>query len=446
MAKKKSKYLCQECGYVSPAWIGKCPECSSWSSFVEEVEEETSAKTPLSKRTPKVKPVSLRSVKGLETERTSSGISELDQVLGGGLVKGSVLLVGGEPGIGKSTIMLQVAGILTGSSRKVLYVSGEESASQIKLRADRLKVSDRDVEILSTNSLEDVLQASEDADYDYIVMDSIQTIASDDLNSAAGTVGQVKHVTYRLVEFAKSRAITVMIVGQVTKDGYIAGPKVLEHLVDTVLYFEGDYDKGIRILRSVKNRFGPTNEVGIFEMSDKGLIELKGYSFVDDKEDGSAGRIHAPVIEGTRAFLVELQALVAPTFYQFPKRNSMGFELNRMNMLLAVLDKKGGLNLSGSDVYINIAGGMKITETSADLALCAAIISSYRDRAVPSDTTFIGEVGLTGAIRSVSNMKGRVAECYKMGIRKFYLPEKVEFEKNIEIVLTKNISDFMDKF
>lgn len=444
MAKKKSRYVCQNCGYVSPGWIGKCPECQTWSSFIEEVEETEDTAKKGARREPGVAPASLRDVKGLETERTGTGIGELDQVLGGGLVKGSVVLVGGEPGIGKSTIMLQTAGILAKDGKKVLYVSGEESASQIKLRAERIGSGNMDINILPTNSFEDVMAALDGQRFDYVVMDSIQTVASADLNSAAGTVGQVRHVTYRMVETAKSRGITVMIVGQVTKDGYIAGPKLLEHLVDTVLYFEGDYSRGLRILRSVKNRFGPTNEVGIFEMSDKGLIELIDYNFAEDDNDRSSGKVHVPVIEGTRAFLVEVQALVAPTFYQFPKRNATGFDANRMNMMLAVLDKKGGLNLSGSDVYVNVAGGMKITETSADLALCAAIVSSYRERPVQPKTTFIGEVGLTGSVRSVSNMKSRVAECYKMGIRKFYLPEQVGFDKDIEIVLTKDISAFLD--
>jgi len=446
VAKKKSKYVCQACGYVSPGWIGKCPECSGWSTFVEEIEVDEKAAGAIGKRIPKVKPVSLREVKGLETERTPTGMAELDQVLGGGLVKGSVLLVGGEPGIGKSTIMLQCAGILSRDSLKVLYVSGEESAAQLKLRGDRLGVSDNEIDILSTNSFEDVLQACDHEQPDYIILDSIQTIASDDLNSAAGTVGQVKHVTYRLVELAKSRGITVMIVGQVTKDGFIAGPKVLEHLVDTVLYFEGDYSRGVRILRSVKNRFGPTNEVGIFEMTDKGLVELSSYSFVEDRKDNSAGRVFVPVMEGTRAFLIEVQALVAPTFYQFPKRNSMGFDLNRLNMLLAVLEKKGGLNLAGSDIYINVAGGMRITETSADLAICAAIVSSFRDRPIPTESTYIGEVGLTGVIRPVSNMGSRMAESYKMGIRKYFIPEKVEFDKSIQTSLSINISSFLDMF
>ncbi|XOB65844.1 DNA repair protein RadA [Deferribacteres bacterium DY0037] len=445
MAKKKAKYVCQSCGYVSPGWIGKCPECNSWSSFVEEIQADA-ATTAIGKRIAKAKPVSLKDVKGLETERTPTGMPELDQVLGGGLVKGSVLLVGGEPGIGKSTIMLQCAGILSRDRLKVLYVSGEESAAQLRLRSDRLGVSENEIDILSTNSLEDVLQACEEEKPDYIILDSIQTIASDDLNSAAGTVGQVKHVTYRLVELAKSRGITVMIVGQVTKDGYIAGPKVLEHLVDTVLYFEGDYSRGVRILRSVKNRFGPTNEVGLFEMTDKGLLELSSYSFVDDRADNSAGRVFVPVMEGTRAFLIEVQALVAPTFYQFPKRNCMGFDLNRLNMLLAVLEKKGGVNLAGSDIYINVAGGMKITETSADLAICAAIVSSFRDRPIDPHSTFIGEVGLTGVIRPVSNMGSRLSESYKMGIRKYYLPEKVEFDKTIEIGLSINVSKFLDMF
>lgn len=443
MAKKKSVYICQSCGSVSPKWIGKCPECGAWSSYVEEMPQDEASP---SAKVRDVQPLLLGSIKGLEVDRTITGIGELDQVLGGGFVKGSVVLVGGEPGIGKSTIMLQVAGILGTRGAKILYASGEESPSQIKMRAERLGIATDKLSILATNSLEDILTAADRDKFEYIVADSVQTIASEELSSAPGTVGQVKHVTYRMVEAAKQKGITTLIVGQVTKDGYIAGPKVLEHLVDTVLYFEGDYSRGIRILRSVKNRFGPTNEVGLFEMSSQGLLECPDGGLLGSTQSDAAGKVLVPVMEGTRAFLVELQALVTPTYFQFSRRNANGFDTNRLNMLIAVLDKKGGLNLGASDIYLNIAGGIKITETSADLAVCAAIISSFREKPVRTDTVFIGEVGLTGETRNVANVKNRLTEAVKFGVKRAYLPEKIDFDGKLDIIPVKNISDFLDKF
>lgn len=449
MAKLKTEYICQECGFVSPKWAGKCSECGAWSSFVEEVTEKLS-KSEAANIKPsfvsKVSAVSLKGIKGLETDRFVSGMRELDQVLGGGLVKGSVTLIGGEPGIGKSTIMMQLAGILSRNNKNLLYVSGEESPEQLKMRSDRLGTITDTIDVLATNAFEELLSAANEKKYDYIILDSVQTVASTELSGAPGTVGQVKNVTFRLVELAKSRGITALIVGQVTKDGYIAGPKVLEHLVDTVLYFEGDYSRGIRILRSVKNRFGPANEVGLFEMSDKGLLELRDANMLFDGDNVSPGKVIAPVVEGTRAFLVEIQALVSPTFYQFPKRISNGFDLNRLNMLLAVLDKKGGLNLNGCDVYLNVAGGMKISETSADLAVCAAVISSFREKAVPSDSVFIGEVGLTGEVRKVASMHSRIAEATRFGIKKYYLPEDASISDKGYVFSAKNIVEFLDKF
>jgi DNA repair protein RadA/Sms len=444
MAKKKSTFVCQSCGSVSPKWIGKCPECGAWSSYVEEIPQDEPTGSLGKSRD--VQPLLLGSIRGLEVDRTKTGIGELDQVLGGGFVKGSVVLVGGEPGIGKSTIMLQVAGILGNTGAKILYASGEESPSQIKMRAERLGIETDNLSILATNSLEDILAAVDKERFEYIVADSVQTIASEELNSAAGTVGQVKHVTYRMVENAKQKGITTLIVGQVTKDGFIAGPKVLEHLVDTVLYFEGDYSRGIRILRSVKNRFGPTNEVGLFEMSGQGLLECPDGGLLGNTHSEAAGKVLVPVMEGTRAFLVELQALVTPTYFQFSRRNANGFDNNRLNMLIAVLDKKGGLNLGASDIYLNIAGGIKITETSADLAVCAAIISSFREKNVRPDTIFIGEVGLTGETRNVANVKSRLSEAVKFGVKTAYLPEKIDFDKKIDIIPVKNISEFLDKF
>jgi DNA repair protein RadA/Sms len=442
LAKKRTSFVCQSCGYAAPKWAGKCPECGTWSSLVEEVPVEEGA-AQLKNRD--VNPYVLSEIKGLEIDRTKTGISELDQVLGGGLVMGSVILVGGEPGIGKSTIMLQVAGILGAAGHKILYASGEESPSQIKMRAERLGIKTDNLFILATNSLEDILSAAEKERFTYIIADSVQTIASDELNSAPGTIGQVKHVTYRMVENAKQKGITTMIVGQVTKEGYIAGPKVLEHLVDTVLYFEGDYSRGIRILRSVKNRFGPTNEVGLFEMSSLGLLECKD-GLMNNTDSDAPGKVLLPVMEGTRAFLVELQALVTPTYFQFSRRNGMGFDANRLNMLIAVLDKKGGLNLGASDVYLNVAGGIKINETAADLAVCAAIVSSFREKPVSTDTVYFGEIGLTGETRNVANMKNRLSEATKFGIKRAYMPEKVDFDGKIEIIPVKSISDFLDKF
>ncbi|QAR32345.1 DNA repair protein RadA [Geovibrio thiophilus] len=443
MAKKKSVYICQSCGSVSPKWIGKCPECGAWSSYVEEMPQD---EITSSAKIRDVQPLLLGSIRGLEVDRTVTGIGELDQVLGGGFVKGSVVLVGGEPGIGKSTIMLQVAGILGTRGAKILYASGEESPSQIKMRAERLGIETDKLSILATNSLEDILTAADRDKFEYIVADSVQTIASEELSSAPGTVGQVKHVTYRMVEAAKQKGITTLIVGQVTKDGYIAGPKVLEHLVDTVLYFEGDYSRGIRILRSVKNRFGPTNEVGLFEMSSQGLLECPDGGLLGSTKSDAPGKVLVPVMEGTRAFLVELQSLVTPTYFQFSRRNANGFDTNRLNMLIAVLDKKGGLNLGASDIYLNIAGGIKITETSADLAVCAAIVSSFREKPVRTDTVFIGEVGLTGETRNVANIKNRLTEAVKFGIKRAYLPEKIDFDGKLDIIPVKNISDFLDKF
>ena len=446
MAKLKTNYVCQNCGAVQIKWMGKCPECGEWNSMVEEVVEKQSAsnkKTFSLNYNPSAKPVLLSDVEGLETTRFKTDIYELDQVLGGGIVKGSVVLVGGEPGIGKSTVMLQVSGILTSKGTKVLYVSGEESPSQIRLRADRLNVSPANLNLLATTSFEDVLAAVSNEKYDYLIIDSIQTITSNEILSGGGAVGQVKHVTYRLVETAKSTGLTVFIIGQVTKDGNIAGPKVLEHLVDTVLYFEGDYTRGVRILRSVKNRFGSTDEVGIFEMSSAGLIEAGDKAFFDKDGVMAAGKVICPILEGTRPFLVEIQALVAPTFFQFPKRNATGFDNNRFAMLIAILEKKGGLNLAGADIYLNIAGGLKINEPSADLAVCAAILSSYYDKPIPYTKAYTGEVGLTGEVRSVPNIQGRINEAARFGVKEIYANFKEETSKSVKLFSIKAIDELL---
>lgn len=445
MAKIKTSYVCQNCGSVSSKWLGKCPDCNAWNTFQEEViEKQSSNKNSLSKYNPTALPKNIIDIKGVETSRFATGIGELDQVLGGGIVTGSVVLIGGEPGIGKSTVMLQVAGILSDKNKKLLYVSGEESQSQIKMRADRLDVKAKNLELLTTTSFEDVLYTLENNTYDYVIIDSIQTIVSNELSSSGGTVGQVRHITYNLVEIAKSRAITVFIIGQVTKDGNIAGPKVLEHLVDTVLYFEGDYSRGVRILRSVKNRFGKSDEVGIFEMSSKGLLEADNKAFISSNNEVASGKVLCPVLEGSRPFIVEIQALVAPTFFQFPKRNSTGFDLNRLNMLIAIIEKKGGINLSSADIYLNIAGGLKINEPAADLAVCAALISSFREVPISYSNIFAGELGLSGEVRNISNIDARISEATKFGMKKFFVPNLVEKNENIELINIKNIINLLD--
>ena len=448
MAKLKTNYICQNCGAIQSKWLGKCPECNEWNTFVEEVVEKQSTQkgksTQLGSYTPNALPIYLSSIEGLETARFVTGIKELDQVLGGGVVKGSVVLIGGEPGIGKSTVILQVTGILSNKNKKILYVSGEESPSQIKLRADRLGVNAKELKLLSTTSFEDVAAAVSNEQYDYLVIDSIQTISSSELLSSGGAVGQVRHVTYKLVEIAKSTGLTVFIIGQVTKDGNIAGPKVLEHLVDTVLYFEGDYTRGIRILRSVKNRFGSTDEVGLFEMSSSGLIEASNIVFFDDASEAASGKVICPILEGSRAFLIEVQALAAPTFFQYPKRNSTGYDNNRLAMLIAILDKKCGINLSGADIYLNIAGGLKVNEPAADLAVCAALISSFRDVPVSFKMAFAGEVGLTGEIRTVPNILSRINECSRFGIKEFISNFKDETSNNITLNQINKINDLLN--
>jgi len=404
---------------------------------MEETFPETDEKS--TKKMKHVDVVKLKDVGGIDVDRVSTGISELDQVLGGGCVKGSVILVGGEPGVGKSTIMLQVASIFSEHDKKVLYVSSEESRPQIKMRANRLNLSNLDLDIMSTTNFDDVESIINTEKYDFLVLDSVQTIASTDLKSPAGTVSQVKYITYKLVEYAKSSGLTVFIVGQVTKEGAIAGPKILEHLVDTVLYFEGDYSKGIRILRAVKNRFGSTNEVGLFEMRNEGLVEISGFEFLEDTEN-TAGKVLTSVMEGTRAFLVEVQALVSSTYFNFPKRNANGFDLNRLQMLLAIVEKRCGINLAGADVFLNIAGGLKINETSADLAVCACLISSFNDTKPPANALFLGEVGLTGEVRTPANIESRIKEAEKFGLKTVFLPDcNIKFKG--EIIRVNYISD-----
>lgn len=428
MAKVKTVYVCQECGHQAPKWMGKCPGCASWNSLVEEIQESPSAKrgssgsaSPLRLK----KPVKMSSVDAIAEERIKSQISELDRVLGGGFVPGSVILLGGDPGIGKSTLSMQIAGIFSARELKVLYVSGEESLGQLKMRSQRLGVDASDVLVFLDTSLENVEELIKEEEPDIVVIDSIQTLSTDRLTSSPGSVAQLREVTSALTQLAKGLNIPTVLIGHVTKDGAIAGPKVLEHMVDTVLYFEGDKGMSYRILRAVKNRYGSTNEIGVFEMRADGLKEITNPSamFLQERPKGASGSVVVPVVEGTRPLLVEIQALVSPKSYGPPRVNAIGVDQNRTILLLNILEKRTGLRVAGQDVFVNVAGGVRVSETAGDLGLAMAVISSYLDRAVPEDTIVLGELGLAGEVRAITQAPDRVKEAYKLGFRKVMLPK-----------------------
>lgn len=424
-AKVKTKYVCQSCGYSTPRWAGKCPECSEWNTFVEEIIQTDKRK--LSK-TSSIKSQSaelqrISDIHNVNETRYKTGINELDRVLGGGIVNGSVILIGGDPGIGKSTLMLQIADKLEG--KKILYVSGEESALQIKLRCERLNYNLNNFLILSETDLEIITAVIENERPDIIVIDSIQTVYRPEIESSPGTITQLRESTSLLIKIAKQYNIPTFIVGHITKDGTIAGPKVLEHMVDVVLQFEGERTHFYRILRSMKNRFGSTNEIGIFEMTDMGLKEVPNPSevFLSQRNYGASGCIISSAIEGTRPILIEVQALVTATSYGIPQRTSMGFDYKRTNILIAVLEKKLGLFLNKYDIFLNIAGGVKIDEPAIDLAAATAVYSSYKDIPVDSETVILGEVGLAGEIRTIPNIEKRINEASKLGFKKIIVPK-----------------------
>lgn len=422
--KTKSVYFCNNCGYESAKWLGKCPGCGEWNTFVEEkVATGKSGKTKRN-REEEAKPVRLSQIEQGEEVRIKMPSSELNRVLGGGLVNGSLVLLGGEPGIGKSTLLLQ--NILSMRKRKILYVSGEESASQLKLRADRLgKVSD-DTFILCETDLDNIFLQIENIKPDLVIVDSIQTVASPALDSAAGSVSQVRECAASLLKYAKKNNVPVILVGHINKDGAIAGPKVLEHIVDTVLQFEGDRQFLYRILRSIKNRFGSTSEIGIYEMVRNGLKEVANPSQIlmsDSFTDDMSGVAIGVTTEGVRPFLVEIQALVSSAAYGTPQRSVTGFDPRRLNMLLAVLEKRAKFRLAQKDVFLNITGGLKITDPAIDLAVVAAVMSSNFDIAIERDTCFIGEVGLSGEVRPVTRIENRISEAAKMGMSKIYIPK-----------------------
>lgn len=405
---------------MSPKWLGKCPDCSAWNSFSEE------------KQTPKPlksfgisEPIPLSKIVGGKEKRRSIGIKEFDRVLGGGLVNGAIILIGGDPGIGKSTLLLQAVSKAVEKSGSVLYVSGEESPEQIKLRAERLSIDSDKINLLPETLVENIINTAHRLKPSTIVIDSIQTVYTDELTSAPGSVGQVRESAAKLMFFAKRSQIPVFLIGHVTKEGAIAGPRVLEHIVDTVLYFEGDKGHPYRILRTIKNRFGSTNEIGVFEMTDEGLIEISNPSelFMSERPLDVSGSTVIASMEGTRPLLVEIQALVSPTTFGIPRRTSMGVDFNRVNLLIAVLEKKAGIHLSGMDVFINIVGGLKILEPAADIGIIAAIVSSFKEAPIDSKTIFFGEVGLSGEVRAIAQGDARLKEAAKIGFKKAIIPK-----------------------
>ncbi len=420
---QKTAFFCQNCGYESPKWVGKCPGCGEWNRFAEEPTKATDSRVPPEYQLNE-KPRSIDTVEADEKARMKTGLEEMDRVLGGGIVAGSAILVGGDPGIGKSTLLLQVMHRLAAGGRKVLYVTGEESASQIKLRADRIGAASKGLYVLVEVALENILKYIKEIAPAVVVIDSIQTVYCSLLSSAPGSVGQVREASERLIIFAKKTGIPVFLVGHVTKDGSIAGPKVLEHMVDTVLYFEGDSGHSYRIIRGIKNRFGPTNEIGVFEMRDRGLVEVSNPSeyFLTERPEGMAGSVVVASIEGTRPILVEVQALVVSTSFGMPRRTAIGVDVNRVSLLVAVLDKIGGLHLGNHDIFLNVAGGVRLSEPAADLGVVAAIASSFLDRPIDPKTVVFGEVGLTGEVRGIHQMEVRIREAARMGFTRCVLP------------------------
>ena len=427
MAKRKSKFVCQECGYESPRWMGKCPGCHTWNTMVEELDASSSKnRHTFVTGTKSNKPEKITAIASQKEPRITTSMKEFNRVLGGGIVPGSLVLIGGDPGIGKSTLLLQISSQLADKDLSVLYISGEESTRQTKLRADRLGVTADSLYVLSETNLLDISNQIEAIKPSFIVIDSIQTIYRDEVTSAPGSVAQVRECTSELMRLAKTLHIPIFIVGHVTKEGAIAGPRMLEHMVDVVLYFEGERHHAFRILRGVKNRFGSTNEMGIFEMKEEGLREVLNPSeiFLEERSEGAAGSTIVASMEGTRPVLVEIQALISPSSFGNPRRMATGIDHNRVPLLMAVLEKRVGLMLQNQDAYIKVAGGVKLDEPAIDLAVAVSIASSFRDQVTNAEDIFIGEVGLTGEVRRVSRIEQRVQEAAKLGFKRVICPQK----------------------
>ena len=449
MAKAKTVFVCSECGNESPKWLGKCPACNSWNTFYEQKIEKYTEGNKLEKKINN-KPKPLNTYIGQEANRTTTGYSELDRVLGGGLVKGSLILLGGEPGIGKSTLILQLCNKVQGDGN-VLYVSGEESAEQIKLRADRLGIQNDELLFLGETDIDIVKEAITETNPKLVIIDSIQTMYSDEITAAAGSVSQVREITSQIMRICKSQYITTIIIGHVTKEGNIAGPRVLEHMVDTVLYLEGERYNTYRILRAVINRFGSTNEIGMFEMREEGMCEVTNPSdiLITEREDNPSGSCIVASIEGTRPILVEMQALTTMSVMGVPKRTGNGFDYNRLSVLIAVLEKRAGLSLGNQDIYLNIAGGMKLSEPAVDLGVAVTVASAYKNIPIAKDVVIIGEVGLTGEVRRINLIEKRLKEAEKLGFKKCIIPENnkkvLKDEYKLDIIGVKNIGEALKK-
>lgn len=455
MAKgKDTAFFCKECGYESAKWFGQCPACKEWNTLVEEpvlkakaVKGVVDMGTRSGGRGQRQTPVKLSEINISDTDRTTTNIKELDRVLGGGIVAGSLVLVGGDPGIGKSTLLLQMCYNLSAGGKRVLYISGEESLAQIKLRAERIGGFNDSLMLLCETSLEAIEEILKETKPEVVIIDSIQTMYREELGSAPGSVGQIRETTAVLMQLAKGLNISIFIVGHVTKEGVVAGPRVLEHMVDTVLYFEGDRNAVYRILRSVKNRFGSTNEIGVFEMQESGLAEVENPSeyMLSGRPTEASGSAVVCLIEGTRPLMVEIQALVCDSNFGMPRRTAAGVDYNRVNLLMAVLEKRAGIHMSGSDAYVNIAGGLKVVEPASDLGIVMALVSSFRNRAIPEDTIIFGEVGLAGEVRAVSQPQIRVNEAIKLGFKNCIMPQvclkNVRETDKINIVGIRNVSE-----
>ena len=445
MAKLKQVYVCQECGYESAKWMGKCPSCSEWGSLVEEVVD--TKKTVAKPSKPGNAPIKLSEITILEEDRTSTGMEELDRVLGGGIVKGSLILVGGDPGIGKSTLLLQICEEIGSKNKQVLYISGEESVTQIKMRGERLQVSTPNLSLLSETNMSFIESQIKQTKPDLVILDSIQTMYCEGVTSAPGSVSQVREATHTLMNLAKGFGVTIMIVGHVTKEGSLAGPRVLEHMVDTVLYFEGERHAAFRVLRAVKNRFGSTNEIGVFEMKDVGLTEVANPSeiMLSGRPIDVAGSVVSCSMEGTRPMLIEVQSLASFTSFGMPRRTATGVDYNRVVLLLAVLEKRAGMDLGNYDAYVNLAGGLRINEPALDLGIILAIASSFRNTSIDPQTLVFGEVGLTGEVRAVPMAEKRVIEAAKLGFKKCIMPkanvDKMSPIKGIKVIGVSNVGE-----
>ena len=453
MAKTTTIFICQECGHQIPKWMGRCPECMAWNSFAEEALRQQSPSRNSSRSSGSSTLGPITEVQSVAEDRLTTGIGEFDRVLGGGMVEGSLILIGGEPGIGKSTLTLQSMGHLARLGKKVLYVSGEESGSQIKLRAERLNALSENLLVCSEICVEEILQLLDKVKPDVLVLDSVQTFYTADLQSAPGSIGQVREVAFKIFQAIKHRNLPTLLIGHINKDGAIAGPKSLEHIVDTVVYFEGERGHAYRALRAIKNRFGPTPEIGVFQMMPEGLVPVENPSewFLSERPENSSGSAIAATLEGSRTLLVEVQALVSTSSsIGMPRRMSAGFDHNRMSLLIAIMEKRMEFNLQGEDVFVNLAGGIKITEPALDLAVVAAIAGSFRDKVIDPSMVLIGEVGLTGEVRTVMQLDARIIEAKRLGFKRCVIPYSAKKVKNlpdkgIELCFVKNLSDVFEQ-